>query len=128
MRYRVWFFRPTFYWWDVLPFQGYGFVHLLETGLVIDGMLFELQFPLLGFLWRSMIFQKSIYTIPYSRIAKYEPPLDRTELNLDFHVLNFRTADEGFRWLAFSTLTQAEQLPERLIEYMTVAQTYKEKR
>jgi hypothetical protein len=58
-------------------FYGHGAVHLLETGLVIEGRALAFHLPLMGVtpsLAHRLICNHTARTLPYSLIGVYRPP------------------------------------------------------
>jgi hypothetical protein len=110
-------------------FSGRGSVHLLETGLVLEGMLPRVWLPFIITFYRPLLCSHTARSVPYSLIEKYEPP---GFIN-GRHLLVFRLLLKGqpARQTVVFLLKESardEELSTRICEYMKVATTFEGRR
>lgn len=116
MRYRA-DFQPT----GIHAPIGRGFLHVEETGLVIDGSFPQFYIPAWFAKWfRKVICAPSLRTIPYASIARYKKAGG-------MHYLQYRLPDGKKRKLRFY-LAGAREVRDRfsaeIEQGRTVARTY----
>lgn len=54
-----------------VPFQGRGAVHMLETGLVVEGGLPRFTIPFIGRFYAPLLCAETARTLPYARITSH---------------------------------------------------------
>lgn len=105
-----------------LMFMGEGTVHVLETGLILEGELPQFHLPLIFWEYHRLLATETSRTIPYSMIQDYTPP---SALSSTHRIrVRFLTARAGHyerRLAAFKVLRGPSDFSARLREYITVA-------
>lgn len=108
----------------VLTFFGEGALHVLETGLVLEGLLPRIRVPVLLTAYHQLFCGHTIRTVPYSVIETYRA----SSLLTWHHLLVFwlpvdghpRRHSVGFR---LKDGAQGGELARRLGEYTALAKT-----
>jgi hypothetical protein len=72
MRRRVRFEQPKFRWFRRrLDFIGPGWLHLQESGLVVDGDLLRVRLPFIDRLYHRILAAPGVRTVPYGSIVHF---------------------------------------------------------
>lgn len=58
----------------VMTFFGEGTVHLLETAVILEGLLPRIRVPLLLTAYHQLLCGHTVRTVPYAMIADHRPP------------------------------------------------------
>lgn len=71
MKLDVKFRHPGGFWKQQLLYSGRGEAHLLETGLVLEGLLPKFTVPFVQTFYYRLLSEWSTRTVPYARIERY---------------------------------------------------------